>query len=211
LAWAKDREYYYGFEAFIVDAFSTWFSYGLQRNTNAALLTATNYRIIAAIYYLGLFSNETYSRNDDVIAVILKRIPRIINIPAQFINDLIAVNEEVVVNLFKNGSSFHNYTIENRLRTLATALTILTNDSYVVDPGIIYNSTCRGAFISSNSVEISSIALEHPPTFVSMMYCVTQKGLQANTTLGRAITGIARKYDKAAFDRFIGSIAPLDE
>ena len=207
LAWVDDKEIYYGQENFIIDAFSSWFSYGLQRNTNTNLLTATNYRVIAAIYYLGLFSNDHIIRDDDVIAFLLKRIPRLIAIPAQFIDDLITVNETAIIDLYRCGTASETL---NRVATLATALTALTDDTFKIDTGIIYNSLCRGAFIAANAVEISSIAIEHPPTLVAMMYCVTQKGLQTHTNLGKAVAGIARKYDKDNFDRFISEVSPLE-
>ena len=205
LAWVTDKDSFLGQLNFTIDTFSSWFSYGLQRHTNATLLTATNYRIIAAIYYLGLFSDGDIYKSSDVTDYILKKIPRIIAIPAQTVNDLITINEEVVVALFRNGRDLS----ENRLTQLSEILTILTNEVFTIDAGIIYNSLCRGAFIAANAIEIASIAIEHPPTLLAMMSCVTQKGLQNNTGLGRAVAGIMRKHDIADFNRFINEISPM--
>ena len=206
LAWVEDKEIFFGQENLIIDAFSSWFSFGLQRNTNANLITATNYRIIAAIYYLGIFSNEHILKDDDVITLILKKLPRIIRIPAQFIDDLIALNETAIIALYKCGNGGLS-----KIHILADTLTVLTDESFKIDTGIIYNSLCRGAFIAANAIEISSIAIEHPPTFVAMMYCVTQKGLQQHTNLGRVVAGLVRKYDMEHFDRFISEIATLGD
>lgn len=207
LAWVNDKEIFSSQSNFVIDTFSSWFSYGLQRNTNASLLTATNYRIIAAIYYLGLFSEKHIFKDEDVILYILKKLPRMISIPAQLIDDLITLNESAVISLFNNGS----IQTENRILQLSNILTVLTNEAFTIDPGIIYNSLCRGAFIASNSIEIASIAIEHPPTLIAMISCVTQKGLQNKTALGKAVLGIMRKHDMDSYNKFIMNVAGMSE
>lgn len=199
LAWAENKELFYSQEAFIIDVFSSWFSFGLQKNhADVSLLTATNYRVAAAIYYLGLFSNEHIHKDDDIVTELLKRIPRITRIPLQTINELIESNASSIISLYRNGIAADPI---NRISQLCEILTLLTNEDLTITPGIIYNSLCRGAFIAGNAVEITSVAIEHPPTFIAMVSVVFQ-GSQNNTTLGRALLGVGRRYN-TNFDKFI--------
>jgi hypothetical protein len=202
--WIIDSGLFIGVENFVIDSFSTWFSVGLQRNTNASLLTATNYKIISAIYYLGLFNTDTFSSDEEIINYLLKYLPRIIRIPAQVILDIISVKEELIIDLFTTKQVNLFLTDKTtKINQLAEAITELTNEPFKIDTGIIYNSLCRGAFMAANAAEITSIALEHPATFIAMLTCVINKGLQGNTGLGRAALSTIRFHDKAVFDKFI--------
>lgn len=199
LEWVVDRDMFYGQMPLAVDTFSTWFAHGLQKQTNASLMTATNYRILAAIYYMGLFNTQSIAHEKDIEFYILKKLPRIIGIPSQLIQDLFAINMDAIIGLYCNGTTRQH----DRLTLLAENLTLLTNEEYQIDVGIILNSLCRGAFMAANAIEITSISLEHPPTFLAMMSFVVAKGMQNNTNLGKALMGVSRKHDMQAFAKFI--------
>jgi len=209
LLWLTDKEVFFAQEAFVADTFSTWVSSGISRKLDNNLLITTNFRIISAIYYMGLFSNEAYAHDEDIIIMLLKRLPRIINIPAQNIHDLINVNEELIIELFRNGSVHNCKMQKNKIFLFAHALTELNNNAYDIDPSIVYNSTVRGAFIAANATEISSIGLEHPPTFIAMMSCAIQKSMQNTTALGKSMMGLLKKHDVEGFTKFISMYADV--
>lgn len=206
LAWSRDKSLFYSQEKFVIDAFSSWFSYGLGRSTNASLATIANYRAISAIYYLGLFNDQDISEDEDVEIQILKQIPRIIRIPDQIINDLFTLNQTRVIELFRNGNSNDP---SPKIHQLARVLSIVTNEETTIEPSIIYNALCRGAYIGTNTADVTAIGLELPSTFIAMLSCIMKKGLQNNTTLGKAVLGVSRNHN-TNFDKFLADISPVE-
>ena len=89
LIWFNNREILSPLFPFVLDAFSTWVASGIQRSTGVNLLMATYFKIIAAIFYYSLLIDNSLVNKEDIINTILMRLPRMINIPAQTINDLI--------------------------------------------------------------------------------------------------------------------------
>ncbi len=205
-AWYKNNELFNNQENFIIDAFSSWISYRLQHMTNCNLLTATNYRIICAIYYLGLMTQTEVMHDEDCIIYILKRIPRITNIPVQNLNDILAIDENSIIKLFKCNNKSNTQTL---ISQLAIAITELTENEITITPSVIYNSCCRGAFIASNALEIATTSLEYIPSFISMLHVVFMRGAQNKTGLGKVVLGIQRRYDINDFFKFIERINTL--
>lgn len=204
LAWQKNKDMFYGQMPFIVDAFSAWVSHGVQRAISASLKQASDFRIATAIYYLGLFSNEMYTKNEDLIIYILKRLPTIIRIPAQNIDDLFTNPEleESLLTLFRSGTSDQPV---NGLRLLANTFTLLTNSTIDIEPVTIASSCCGGAFIGPNASNVSHVALENPPTFVAMLFSVFNIAYQKDTAVARAMSGI-RKNHSNTFDKFMSEV-----
>lgn len=199
LEWATNNEVFASQERFVVDAFASWFASGLARNTEVDLLTSTQFRITAAIYYLGIFHNTEHASNEDVILLLLKQLSQILRLPTSVIDDLITANEDAFVALYlqPHGDS------KNRLAQFINILNIITQDEIHIDIGVIYNSICRGALIAANAVDLAAIAIEHPPMLMIMLMYVTQKSIQNNTTLGRAALGIMKKHDFNSFEKFL--------
>ena len=205
LAWLENKESYFSQMNFIIDSFSSWFTYGIQRHLNASLSTTMNIRIVAAIYYLGYFNIDTFSSKDDLIAYILRKLPSIINIPAMNINDLFLMPEleNELIHVYNLGTQ-KEYV--DCIAELANVLTIICSGHQEITKGFILNSIVRGAVIANNAAEIASISIEHLPTFVSMLSLINSKGAQNNTSLGKAVIGISKKHRDSNFDRFINII-----
>lgn len=197
--WTKNREYFASIERLVVDAFSSWVSYRLQHTTNCNLSTAAYYRIIAAIYYLGLLTENSHFSDEDCIVYILKHVSTIISIPAQIVNDLISADEESIVQLFRH----QNEKKEAIIYCLANTITKLTDNEVLITPSILYNSCCRGAFIASNSLEIATVSMEYVPDFIAMLMLVLTRGLQNKTGLGKTLLSIQNKHNLSEFNRFI--------
>jgi len=196
--WNKNREYFTSVERLIVDAFSSWVSFRLQHTTNCNILTSTHYRIVAAIYYLGLLTYSEHFSNENCIIYILKHIPPIINIPTQVVNDLITLDEETIITVFR-----HIDDNKSAIHILAEAITKMTDGETLITPSVMYNSCCRNAFISSNSLEIATISMEYVPDFIAMLQLVATRGLQNKTGLGKILLSIQRKHDMLGFDKFV--------
>lgn len=202
LEWATNNDVFASQERFVVDAFASWFANGLARHTEVSLLTSTQFRITAAIYYLGIFHNAEHASNEDVVLLLLKQLPQILRLPTGVIDDVITANEDAMVSLYLTPSG----DVKSRLGQLITLLNIITQNEVQIDIGVIYNSLCRGAFIAANAVDLAAIAIEHPPMLMIMLAYVTQKSIQNNTTLGRAALGIMRKHDFNSFETFLSDL-----
>ena len=204
LQWCYNREIFSGVSAFVIATFSTWFDNGLQKKTGISLISATYYKVIAAIYYYSFFNLYSYKENDeDIENLILMKLPRIINIPAQTVNDVFTNYKESILNLCKI-----IIRKEPSLVKLATVLSEVTNEETIITKSIIHDSLCTGAFISMNSVEITAIAIEFPATFVGILSSVIISGAQSNTSIGRVVTNIKRQHDTDSFMKFIALNSP---
>ena len=203
LEWTTNKEIFQGQEAFVVDAFASWFSNGLARNLELGLLAATNFKIAAAIYYLGIMHSMENMHKDEVILTLLKMLPRIIRVPAQVIDDLIAQDEAAFIDLYLHKNTEKPEYFSN-IHKLITILNTITNNEVTVDISVIYNSLARGAFITTNAVELASMAVEYPPVLIAMLILVNQKSIQRNTGLGQILFGIYKKHDIDSFEKFAG-------
>lgn len=197
--WLEDKEVFYSIGKYMIDAFSTWFAFGLQRNLELSIVTNTHYRIVAAIYMLALLLDTKHYNDDEASAHILKQLPQITGLPAQLIKELLDANPTPI---------FEMFTMERpTLWKLAEVLTKVTNEDLIVTKGMIYNSLCRGAIILSNGQEISSVGLEHPATFVVMLNCAQN----TKSTLGLSLLGISKRNDLHGFQKFLEAYGSYKE
>ena len=205
--WLTDQDAFYPISRFVIDAFSGWVSFGLQKAAALPILVTTYFKVITAIYYLGLFNRDKIGSKEATIGYLIKEIAKITSMPATFINDVIMLDVDKILHLYEHSLSSEPY---NSTAILAEALTAATNGSVHIDQGVIRNAICRGAILAANSIDITAIALEHPPTLIAMINCVSQRGIQQNTTLGKAILGVSRRHDKNTFEKFINLYTTID-
>ena len=59
----------------------------------------------------------------------------------------------------------------------------------------ISNTICRGAFVDTDPTALSMIAIEHPPTLISMMSAILAGGIQSRTKLGTIVDKSKKFYD----------------
>lgn len=200
LVYAYHKEVFSTIQNFVIDAFSSWFSWGLQRSLNIDLRTANYYKVAAAVYYLGLMNTNTHLTDEEIRVFLINTLKRSINLPASFIEEIIVPDDSTrLIWLFKS----YDHSFESRLYDLIEILNSFTNEEVSINKAIIYNALCRGAFIAANSAEITSIGIEHPSTFINMLASVTGKGLQSNTNLGKIVLGVSRHHDMHAFTKFL--------
>ena len=208
IAWLTNKEVFFNQQNLIIDAFSSWFSYGLQKSINCDLRTTTNFRIIAAIFYLGLFNNNVFVKDEDIKFYCSKKISMYCRIPPELIYDLFESSTgEWLYNLFR---ACYSNEYKFLLDIVANALSTASYENIEITTGIINNSLCAGAYIGSLSSNVTRIALEHPPTFTFILSCVYDISSQKNTSVGKALAGIIKRHDNS-FKKFIETISTVIE
>lgn len=189
--WIDERDDFYTISRFVIDAFSTWFSFGVQRNLNLSIQSSANVRVVAAIYMLSLFTTDKHMSDDETMARILRYIPQTIALPAVVVKELIDTHPTLILDMFR---------LERPcISTITHVVSVITNEDLLINKGMIYNSLCRGAVMFSNGAEITSIGLEHPPTFIIML----ASSLGSKTSLGLSTVGIQRRNDVHGFNKFM--------
>lgn len=206
LAWDIDKESFFPISAFTIDVFSSWVSYGLQRRNNVSLLVASFYRVVAAIYYYGLFDDsENLSRNE-VNILLLQKLPRMLGVPAQLINDVLMLNEELFYELYTAPIKGEHGKSRDRLTVLCECLTAVANNGAIIDRGVLKNTLCTQAALAANAIEIVQVSLEHPSTFITLISESLQKGYSQNTTIGKTVGGLVRRYNIDTIHKFLSNI-----
>ncbi len=203
LDWAYRQSLFLPLNDIVVDSFSTWFANGISRRLDITSHLVVKIRILAAIYYLGMMDNASEINDRDLEYYLMRSIPRMLGIPVQLLLDLFDEDKDTVLDLYRK--SAHSVTQTNKLSVLIYAISAFNSINYDIDVGVVQNSVCGGAIIVANAINITATALEHPPTFIMMMFMVMQKGNQSRTTLGLAVDSISRRHDRAVFDKFINS------
>lgn len=161
---------------FQLKVFSTLLSENIGRRMNLDLVTQTNLRVIVAYYYLCLFYDEMPNSEDDRLKY-YKRISRSTGILVQNVMDILK-------------------DVEPMYSTISLIDTIKENLDSVrfknLNTGLLYNML-GGIWYGSNANENVAIALEHPPTFVAMLYQVTTNRNYRNSILGTIVHRIAKE------------------
>jgi hypothetical protein len=71
---------------------------------------------------------------------------------------------------------------------------------------MVYNIVANAGLRISSAAQINTVSLEHPTTFITMMYYAKMKGFNSDTKLGLEIKNIVSKHDVNLFDRVLTSI-----
>lgn len=153
-------------------AYATWLSDNLVKRFGLDLNNQIQLRILALIYYAKLFTNDF---NDDDFNKLVIRLKEDIIVPS--------LMEEVYSKITKldNIDDFCTacYEVTGNIR--------LKNLDYNVLLSILSNN-----WIGLNSKELVLLALDHPPTWVSIVYCaLTQRSFKKNY-----ITAVVEKSNK---------------
>jgi hypothetical protein len=206
LQWVLNKEPFEAFVDYSVNSFATWFSNGLSSVLHLDEQQNMRIRVMAAIYYLGLYHTQVDISDDNIIALILRKVPRILSvIPATFISDMISEYEDNMIDIYKPCEPYKTNTMLNKLMT---ACNEIANSKDAVNIHSIANTICRGAFVDTDPTALSMIAIEHPPTFISMMSAILAGGIQNRTKLGTIVDKQKKAYDidnfNVAYKRICG-------
>lgn len=132
--------------------FMRWVSQAMQKRLYLSPLEQLQISIIAGLFYFSMFGDAHHVEQDkDKIAA---RVARVGNIP---IADVLAIADQITT----------MQTIHDFVSAVKTAIPSSRMDSLSV--AFLYGSLSSGWF-GANSREILPIALEHPPTFVALVY-----------------------------------------
>jgi hypothetical protein len=210
-AWVKDKLSFRPQFEYVVDTFSTWATTHLRRTTNAPELLTTQWKIVFAIYYYSLLLSDAPTHHDGLISFLTKRIGLMLNLPAALIDDLFSVYEEKLITLFENQIENNvNYQKHLPLNILGECLTTVAGDTMQITPTILYNVLSPTATTNSNKSQITGVALEHPPTFMLLMYFAGARGFASNTGLGITIKNLLRRHDVKAFELQLGNLTKFE-
>lgn len=157
-------------------AFATWISDNLTRALNLNPQEQQNVAIAAAWYYMGLF--EDASEMEDEIT--RRRLSTVIA-------NLTRSNPNTVLELMGEHRTPHNITEFVELLKSGTFSPRLAQMSV----GFLY-SVLRSSWFSTNDQEMVNVSLEHPPTWITMVYSAFNDRLYHRTFL----TKLLQKLDK---------------
>lgn len=161
---------------FQIKVFSMLISENIGQRMHLDLATQAKLRVITAYYYLCLFFDEMPNDEDDRLKYI-KRISRCTGIQVQNIIDILEGIDPIY-----NSLAFIDVVKEN--------LDSVRFNNF--NTGILY-TLLGGIWYGSNANEHMGIALEHPPTFVAMLYQVTTNRNYRKSILGTIVNRIAKE------------------
>jgi len=198
--WLSDSEIFFPQMNFMVDAFSTWASNALAREQVTSILVQSQYRILLAIYYSAIFSNDHYHSKEDLVLYLLKLIPKITGLPQQLLLDLLEMHEETILALYMINTPELK---TSRIELLCEVFNGVFEGGILFQPYYLFNAICRGSIIMANGVAIATIGMEHPPTFCAMLSLSLDRNEQNKTALGRAVMSISRRNNPEHFKLFL--------
>jgi hypothetical protein len=202
--WMHNTLEWAGHAGFVSDIFGSWMSNCVTRRLNMSIMENQQLRILGCIYYLRPLLMEMSASEEDIIAMVVKLVPKYLRLPAEMVDTLITGHETVIAELFRytgDKSEQPGY----YLQKMCDIFNAVTDNSYKLNPAVIFQCCCNGAFICVNSQELASIAIEHPPTFMLMMYHCMQKGPQSKTNIGLTVQGLMKKHNDDAFIKMMHS------
>lgn len=154
-------------------AFGNWISENLTRKFGLDLNTQIQLKILAYIYYDRLFTNNYTSEDFAKLIIRLK-------------DDIFV--QEAITNVYEKIQSLENiddfckacYDVTGNIRLKNLTFDVLIN--------IFANS-----WMSIDGKEIALLALEHPPTWISMVYMSTVDRLLSKSNVGNTVSRMNRK------------------
>lgn len=181
--WAMQPTYdLLGLGNFQVTMFTRWIVEQLNRKLALPSETQLLATIITAYYYLCLFVEEDTLREEDKIKMAKQiasstffSVEQVLNViePLPLLNDIQAYTDALV-----------NHTESIRFERFNPVLLY----------GILGNS-----WFGLNSKEMVAVAIEHPPTFIAMLYAAAKEYGYRNTIIGRVIHDNAKRGTEDQF------------
>lgn len=159
-----------------VRVYSRLMSENLGRRMNLTPETQVRVQVISAYFYLLQFE-EAPEKNEDEDLTRAKRISRAIGVP---VPTVIEMSEELplMANIEEFSSVVSQYGESIRLGKLS--------------PGLIY-TMLGGIWFGANANENVAVALEHPPTFIAMLYMATVNRGYRKSILGQLVQRVDRR------------------
>lgn len=227
--WVHDAIEFSQVSELVIDTFATWFSNSLSAKLNIDRRTANYISIMTAIYYKGMFDDDYNLSKDDFDLIMMKKIPMILRIPPNTLTDLL---EEFGVDIYemykvcapskvkathynvhlKEGSAVKmNATVTdfvNQIPILSLCAIIekVIGGNIHIDYTVLQNTLSYGAVIATNGYDLTTIALEHPPTFIAIMSKALGGGPAGKTTVGVAMSIVGRNHNLEALNRIISKV-----
>ena len=176
MAWIDDNSLdLFNVGDFQIKVFSRLVSENISRRMNLEFDVQLRMQIIAAYYYVCLFHDEVDVGETNKMKI-AKRIGRSISLTIP--NVLLVLDD---VNPMYNISDF-----VNELRKNGKSIRLEK-----ISPGLIY-TMLGGIWYGPNAVETVAVALEHPPTFITMLHAaMTERGYR-KTILGQIVLRFAK-------------------
>jgi hypothetical protein len=169
-----------------IAAYSRWISdsivirYGLNPHDLCTI------EALAAIFYISLFK-DTRDWDDDLKSDILNKLTKPLKIPGQYLESILNNLDKPMVNVHDLVENIKIYTESVRLKELSH--------------GVLFTIISRSWF-GFNSPELLAVALEHPPTWLALVYTSLNNRLYAKTGLTKVTERIFRR-DGERFKREI--------
>lgn len=207
--WEDDFEVFFPALGLTTDIFSSWVSYQLSLKYNMDLIQGVYIRVILAIYFMGLVSNEIIS-NQEIEGKVAKFLNKNLRIPTETIVEVLELfkgipstdnlNTTALTQLYNaNTVNPLNYDkdYKGKLVTLVYIINQITNNDYQITLTSFIQTVIRGSFICNNPSEIVGISLEHPPLFYLLIFTILSSNIQNKTSLGKTVLSLksGNKHD----------------
>lgn len=210
VAWSKTPEKFVGISKLSADVFATWVSNNIGRNLDLTVDIIGQVKLVCAIYWLGFFLEEELD-NERALFYILKQLPRILRVPSMLIERLFSEHKDKLVGLLNHTNPDDHDTDYDPLgATIETINSIIDGSGEITRP-VLYNTVCRGAFSTSNGIEICATALEHPPTFALMVFYSVNNHFQRKLSIGSVTGTLIKNHDDRTYTRTIHRLLTGDE
>jgi hypothetical protein len=211
--WFVEKEAFVSIKDFITDTFSNWLGNLLYRSMNAPLYVVSQWKMIAAIYYLSFFIDDIPHNKEILKAYLYKNVTKITRLPLTMLEELFSNHEETIYSLFINQQQYnpnfhkeHGMEFKQPIIALCELLSKITDNTIMINHHMVYNIVANAGLRISSAAQINTVSLEHPTTFITMMYYAKMKGFNSDTKLGLEIKNIVSKHDVNLFDRVLTSI-----
>ena len=206
LQWTINKAPFDIFVDYAAESFGTWYSNSICGRLGLDLDLNMKLKILGAVYYIGLFHTNKEVPDDDVIAFLLRKIPKIFSfIPVEYVKRFIDEYEGSFIGIYRVVSP---YDTGNMFSILTSTTNDVIDQKEAVNFHMLLNTLCKGAFVDLDPVALAAIALEHPPTFISMMNAILLGGVQSQTSLGKIVDKNKKNYDinnfNVAYKRLTG-------
>lgn len=171
--------------------YPAWISENVQRALNLGPADQAKISIIAAVFYLSLFK-EGPPEGDEEISLIISQVSRNTAIKADVVKPIVER-----INYITDVSEFCTFVREELDNVRANNL----------NPATLY-SLLGGTWYGPNSAELVAVALEHPPTWVTMVYRAASNRSFHHARLSKMVN--ERNVYKNQIRNFVISLMPQD-
>lgn len=176
--------------------FARWITNNISIRRSLTLDAQLRVSIISAYFYFSLFTSpDDYHMADADLSRCVSNIAKATFADAKMVYDIIGDNpKQMTIPLLMNVGEFCNALV-NHSQSLS-----LEN----MDSSFLYTVT-GGSWFGANSREILAVALEHPPTWLAIVYTAAYERGYRNTSIGRMVQDL-RKDDSEEFVNILNGL-----